>query len=199
MKSNNYKFWEKKIGKKINQLWQQSDKFLPCHGPKHHFRVWQNAEKFGKKVGADLEILVASCLLHDIAAFNQLPIENHDSRSAKIAQKILAEINFPKDKIKTVSKIICGHRSKSQGHGSLEGDIMKSFDKVDAFGQIGVYRIITPMAIRGYNLDVIIKWFLDEGKLAAKWQAIKFPEIKKQYQKDYLYTLNFFKKLAKFR
>lgn len=172
---------------------------MPCHGPSHHIRVWKNAEKFGKKLNADLEILVASCLLHDIAAFDRTSISGHDLKSAKKAAQILKEIKFPKDKISIVSKIISNHRSRSKTKTVLEGEIMKAFDKVDAFGTIGIYRIITPMTIRGYDLDMIVKWFLDDGKLEAKWQAIKFKEIRGRYRKDYLYTLRFFKELAKFR
>ncbi|MFA6254802.1 MAG: HD domain-containing protein [Patescibacteria group bacterium] len=199
MKTKDYKYWEKKISQKINQLWQKSNKFLPCHGPSHHWRVWKNAEKFGKKKGADLEILVASCLLHDLAAFNKSPINGHNLQSAKIAKSVLESINFPKEKIKVVCGIISTHRSGKKQAGGLEGDIMKAFDKVDTLGPMGVYRIITPMSIRGYDLTTIVKWFLTDGKVKRKWQAIKFPEIKRQYRSDYLYTLNFFKKLAKFK
>ncbi len=199
MKRRSYKFWEKKIGRKINQLWQKSDKFLPCHGPSHHRRVWKNAEKFGKKKGADLEILVASCLLHDIAAFNKMPIKNHDLQSAKIARSVLESTRFPKEKIKIVCRIISTHRSGKKQAGGLEGDIMKAFDKVEALGPLGVYRIIAPMSIRGYDLATTVKWFLIDGKIKRKWQAIKFPEIKRQYRTDYLYTINFFEKLAKFK
>jgi len=199
MNKKYYKYWEKKIGQKINQLWQKSDKFLPCHGPSHHWRVWKNAEKFGKKKGADLEILVASCLLHDIAAFNKSPVKDHNLRSAKVAKSILESINFPKEKIGVVYKIIATHRSGEKQAGGLEGDIFKAFDKVDTLGPLGVYRIITPMSIRGYDLAATVRWFLTEGKIKKKWQSIKFPEIKKQYRHDYLYTLNFFEKLAKFK
>lgn len=198
MKKKNYQFWEKRIIKKVNQLWEKSDKFLPCHGPSHHVRVWKNAEKFGKKKRVDMEILAASCLLHDIVAFNKVPIKDHDLKSAKIAKLILKNIHFPKDKIATVYQIISSHRTKKNQEGGLEGDIMRAFDKVDAFGPLGVYRIITPMSIRGHDLKTIIKWFIKDGKLEAKWNSIKFPEIQKKYKKDYLYTLNFFKKLTRF-
>jgi len=197
--NQDYKYWERKIIAKLNQYWKKSEKFLPCHGPSHHIRVWKMAEKFGLKKGADMEILVACCLLHDIVAFNKSAIKNHDIASAKIAKKILSEINFSKGKINEVYQIISNHRSFKKNVSTLEGDIMHSFDKVDAFGTIGIYRIIAPMSIRGYSKGVIVKWFIDNKKLEAKWQAIKFPEIKKQYKKDYLYTVDFFKKLAKFK
>jgi len=198
MKNPKYKYWEKKLIAKINKLWENSDKFLPCHGPAHHIRVWKLAEKFGRNKKADMEILVACCLLHDIVAFNKSPIKDHDIASAKIAKKILKEIKFPKEKINIVHQIISSHRSSRKQAGSLAGDIMHSFDKVDAFGPIGVYRIITPMIIRGYSMETIIRWFGAGQKLKNKWQAIKFDEIKRKYKKEYLYTLDFFQKLAKY-
>ncbi|MBU1164116.1 HD domain-containing protein [Patescibacteria group bacterium] len=198
MKKENYKFWERKIIKEINKLWERSDKFLPCHGPTHHIRVWKMAEKFGLKKKADLEILVACCLLHDIVAFNKTPIKNHDVASAKIAKKILKEIKYPPEKINIVYQAISSHTSIKKQLGGLEGKIMSSFDKVDAFGAIGVYRIITPMTIRGYNIDTIVRWFGTGKKLQSKWDSIEFSEIQREYRKDYLYTVDFFKNLVKY-
>jgi len=188
--------WEKIIIREINALWAKSDKFLPCHGPSHHIRVWKTAKPFGINKKADMAILAAACLLHDVVAFNRSRIKNHDIESAKIARKILLKIGFPAGKIKKVYTIIGRHRSSKKAVGCLEEKIMRSFDKVDALGPLGIYRMIAPMAVRGYDLKTIISWFCQKKKIQAKWQSIEFPEIKKRYRPDYQYTLDFFKKLS---
>jgi len=73
---------------------------------------------------------------------------------------------------------------------------MKSFDKLEALGPIGVYRVLTPWSIRKYPLSEIVNWALGEKRLAKKWNSIPFPELKKKYLADYRYSVNYFKKLA---
>ncbi|MFH0952338.1 MAG: HD domain-containing protein [Patescibacteria group bacterium] len=192
----NYKHWEKLLLKEINRRWNKSKKFLPSHGPIHHIRVWKNAETFGLKKKADMEVLVASCLLHDIAAYNPSKASNHEIVSAKIASQLLKKIAFPIAKIGLVTDCISHHRSGYTKSISLEAKIMKSFDKIDALGPIGVYRIITPLGIRGWTAEKIVKKYLYQGGITKKWEAIAFPELKRKHKKDYLYSLNYFKKLA---
>src|SRR3989339_135704 len=193
----NYKDWEKILTKELNGLWVKSQRFLPCHGPNHHLRVWKSAEPFGKKKGADLEVLMAACLLHDVSSFNPILCKGHDLVSAKIAAPVLKKVKFPDQKIKQVVRAIHSHRSSHQGGNLMEGQIMKSFDKLDAFGPIGVYRIITPLSVRKYPIEEIVYWVLESRVLERKWNSIPFPELKKKFLPDYKYTLKYFKDLAK--
>ena len=197
MKNLNYQYWEKILVKELYQLWENSKKFLPCHGPEHHLRVWLKARPFGQKKGVDLEILLAGCLFHDVAAFNPRAPAGHDVVSAKIAEKVLKKVNFPSKKIPQVLQAISSHRTNYQGFMSLEAKIIKSFDKLEAFGPIGVYRVITPLSIRRYSIEEIINWIFFDQRLKNKWEAIAFPELKKKYIADYNYSINFFKDLAK--
>lgn len=191
-----YQVWEKKIYKEVLRSWEQSNKFLLCHGPEHHLRVWKNAEAFGLRKSADMDVLVACCLLHDISSFQRSAPENHEVRSANIARKILQKIGFPREKISAVYEAIAGHRS-AKSTKSVEGKIFKAFDKIDAFGPIGVYRILLPLSIRRYALKEIVSWALAEQHLAKKWQSIAFPELRKQYRSEYVFTRNYFQQLQK--
>jgi len=191
-----YKNWERKIVKELYILWNQSEKFLPCHGPEHHIRVWKMAQPFGLEKRADLDVLVASCLLHDVHSFYEAEPKDHEKRSARIAKKVLQKITFPAKKIPFVMTAIMDHRSSVRGKRSLEGDILKSFDKLDAFGPIGVYRIITPLSIRGYTAEDILGWALGQHRLEKKWQSIAFPELRKKYRARFFYTKRYFEALA---
>jgi HD superfamily phosphodiesterase len=189
-----YGQWEKILTRELLQLWANSKQFLLCHGPEHHIRVWKNAERFGLKKGADMEILLACSLLHDVSSFNQSSPKNHEVISARIADKVLRKVNFPINKISAVTEAIAGHRS-TKTTTSIEGKIFKSFDKIDAFGPIGVYRILLPLSIRRYTLAEIVSWALKDQHLAKKWASIAFPELRKQYRADYEFTRRYFEAL----
>ncbi|MFA6553103.1 MAG: HD domain-containing protein [Patescibacteria group bacterium] len=190
-----YKYWEKILIKELYRLWNHSQKFLRCHGPEHHIRVWKTAEPFGRKKAADMGVLLASCLLHDVSAFNRMTPKGHETVSAHMAQKVLKRIGFPKEKIPAVLSAISEHRSDSKVKNSLEGRIFKAFDKIDAFGPIGVYRILLPLSIRGYSLEDIIGWAFDRQRLVKKWKSVTFPELRKKYRPRYDYTVDYFKQL----
>lgn len=196
MKNKNYKYWERVLKKELFSLWERSDKYLSCHGPEHHLRVWQMAKLFGIKKKVDMDVLVAGCLLHDVYSFNVGVPKDHDIGSAKIAEKVLKKIKFPKDKIEQVFDAIKSHRSKSKSN-CLEGKIMKSFDKIDAFGPIGVYRVIAPLSIRKYNVVDIVSWAIKGDKLKKKWASIPFSELKRKYKSRYIYSVKYFNNLAK--
>ncbi|MFA5052148.1 MAG: HD domain-containing protein [Patescibacteria group bacterium] len=193
--AKSYHHWEKAVTKELHQLWEHSDKFLICHGPEHHIRVWKTAEPFGRKKGADMVVLVASCLLHDISSFDRAEPHGHEMRSARIAAGVLKKIKFPAEKIPAVLSAISEHRSDSKVMNSLAGRIFKAFDKIDAFGPIGVYRILLPLSIRGYSLEDIIGWAFDHQRLQKKWSSVTFPELRKKYRSRYFYTVDYFKRL----
>lgn len=196
MKNHNYTYWEKVLTKELYRLWDNSRKFLPCHGPEHHLRVWKSAKPFGKGKGADMEVLLASCLFHDVSAFNHGSPKDHEFVSARIAARVLKKVKFPAEKITAVVTAINGHRSTSSVK-NLEGAIFKAFDKIDAFGPVGIYRILLPLSIRGYSIEDILGWAFQHGRLVKKWNSITFPELRKLYKSDYLYTVTYFKRLQR--
>ncbi len=190
-----YHYWQNIFVKELYRLWDNSQKFLMCHGPEHHIRVWKTAEPFGRKKGADMEVLAACCLLHDISAFNKTTPKGHETLSARIAAKVLKKLRFPNEKIPAVLHAITEHRSDSKAKNHLEGRIFKAFDKIDAFGPIGVYRILLPLSVRGYTLQDIIGWAFEHQRLKKKWSSVTFPELRKKYRSRYLYTVDYFQRL----
>jgi hypothetical protein len=192
-----FQVWEKTLLGELQKLWKTSDKFLPCHGPEHHIRVWQMAKTFGLKKHADMEVLLAACLFHDVYSFYEGEPKDHEKKSAIIARRILRKVGFPKLKIEKVTVAIMDHRSSVRGEQSLEGDILKSFDKLDAFGPIGVYRIITPLSIRKYGVYDILGWAFGEHRLDKKWSSIPFLEIRRKYRARFEYTKRYFHDLSK--
>ena len=74
------------------------------HAFDHTERVYNLALKIGEKEKADLDIIKASAILHDIARLKEdnNEIKCHADHGAEMAEKILNEMNFPENKIKGV-------------------------------------------------------------------------------------------------
>lgn len=78
----------------------------------HHIKiVYELAKKHADEYGADEEVVALSALLHDIASVTDVSYtENHHIIGADIAEKILVEESYPREKIDLIKKCILNHR-----------------------------------------------------------------------------------------
>ncbi len=114
------------------------------HGFDHTLRVRRLAMQIGKAEGADLQIVEAAALLHDIAREKEDKgeIGCHAAHGSAEAAKILAECGFPKEKIQAVQHCIAVHRaSKHLKAETIEAKILQDADRLDVIGAIGVARV----------------------------------------------------------
>jgi uncharacterized protein len=114
------------------------------HGKDHVERVYNLAIKIGKEEGADLDILKAAALLHDIARAmeDEGKVEDHSIEGAKIARKILEENCFPAQKMEEVIHCIEAHRFRNDlKANSLEAKILQDADRLDLIGAVGLARV----------------------------------------------------------
>lgn len=114
------------------------------HDFSHVERVYNLAMKISKGEKIDLDIVKAATLLHDIARGKEDigEIECHAEAGAKLAEEILSEMNFPKDKIHAVLHCIKVHRySKNLKAETKEAEILQDADRLDALGAITIARI----------------------------------------------------------
>jgi len=113
------------------------------HGFDHTLRVRRLAMQIGKAEAADLQIVEAAALLHDIgrAKEDKGEIECHAAHGAAEAARILAERGFPKEKIQAVQHCIAAHRaSKHMKAETIEAKILQDADRLDLLGAIGIGR-----------------------------------------------------------
>ncbi len=120
----------------------------PVHGFDHVLRVVQMAERLAKIEGANLEIVRAAALLHDVQP-EETERENHHHASANFARRILQAENWTEQDILAVEHCIRAHRYRDQREspGTLEAQILFDADKLDAIGAIGVARAIAYAAM----------------------------------------------------
>ena len=114
-----------------------------AHDLAHLQRVWHNVRTLHEEEGGDLEVLLAAVLLHDcVAVEKNSPLRSQASRlAAEKASSVLAEQNWPSDKIASVAHAIEAHSfSANITPLTLEAKIVQDADRLDSLGMLGVAR-----------------------------------------------------------
>jgi uncharacterized protein len=131
----------------LEDLKRQVEKILEDRDPGHDFehvmRVYKNAQRIGREEGADMKILLAAVLLHDLVVYPKGSAKRSKSAddSADIAEKILQKRGWAKSAIDRVSYCIRTHSySKGIRPMTLEAKILQDADRLDALGAIGIAR-----------------------------------------------------------
>lgn len=131
----------------LDDLRRQVERMLEGRDPGHDFehimRVYKNAYKIGREEGADMKVLLAAALLHDLVVYPKGSAKRSKSAddSADIAEKILEKRGWPRATIDRVSYCIRTHSySKRIRPVTLEAKILQDADRLDALGAIGIAR-----------------------------------------------------------
>ncbi len=126
----------------------------PTHDISHTMRVVNMCMTLGQSEGADLEILYAAALLHDISRPEADRLGRcHAEMSAGMAPAILAVAGFPEAKRDQVLHCISTHRFRGDNPPkSREAMILYDADKLDAIGAIGVCRAYAYCGENGQRL-----------------------------------------------
>lgn len=118
----------------------------PVHGFDHIERVYAMASRLARAEGADLEIVQAAALLHDIQGSHPAGEEraNHHVQSAELAAEILRREGWPEERIAAVQHCIRAHRYRDNAEppATIEARVLFDADKLDVLGAIGVARAI---------------------------------------------------------
>ena len=115
----------------------------PAHDFEHIMRVYKNAQKLAKKEKANMKLILAAALLHDVISFPKSDSRSKTSsaKSAIEAQKILKKYDYSNHEIKLVSDAIRDHSfSKGMVPRTIEGKVLQDADRLDALGAIGIAR-----------------------------------------------------------
>ncbi len=129
------------------RAWYEEDD--PVHGFDHVLRVLEMAERIGREMGADLEILSAAALLHDAAGAAPSATgeggsrQTHEAASAEFAGLVLQEEGWSEDRIEAVTHCIRAHRYRGrEAPSTLEAQILFDADKLDVLGAFGIARTL---------------------------------------------------------
>ena len=115
------------------------------HGFDHVDRVYRMALNLCENEDADIDVVRAACLLHDVARSKEDMNNNicHAEEGARMAPRILEEVNFPHNKINDVVHAIAVHRySKGLEAKTKEAEILQDADRLDALGAVILGRMM---------------------------------------------------------
>jgi len=149
----------------------------PSHDYLHVARVVRWGVRLANEVGADVKVVRAAALLHELVTFKK-----NDPRSptagdvcAEAAQSLLIERGAEPDFAKRVAAAIRDHAfSKGKAPESLESAVLQDADRLDAIGAIGIARCFATAADMQSN-------FYEEGEPFAKTRPLN----DKQYALDH--------------
>jgi putative nucleotidyltransferase with HDIG domain len=106
----------------------------------HTQRVTQYGKVIAETDGANVELVIAGCLLHDIAWFdtNSENSREHGRIGAKIAHSFLEGLGYKPDDIENICYSIATHVDE-ESPTTTEAKIVSDADNVDRFGP---YRVL---------------------------------------------------------
>jgi len=117
-----------------------------AHDTEHVYRVLNYAIDIAKcEGGADMEMLTAACLLHDIGREEQFadPGVDHAACGAEKAREWLAANGYSGEFAGEVASCIRTHRFRSDNQPqTLEAKILFDADKLDVCGAVGIARTL---------------------------------------------------------
>jgi uncharacterized protein len=142
---------------------------MGAHTFDHTKRVYALCIKIGRDSRADLRILRAAALLHDIGRPQEVETGvSHSILSGEMSREILKSVGFSDKEIEQVTDAIRTHRfSEGVKPTSLEGEILSDADKLDAMGAVGVFRAIAQAVTTGVGVDGFLS-HADEKLLKLK-------------------------------
>lgn len=130
-----------------------------AHAYDHTWRVYSLAMTIGKKCGANLRVLGAAALLHDVGRPDELVTGvSHAISSGQYAKELLPKAGYSQKEIDAVVEAIRTHRfSERLEPTTLEGEIISDADKLDAIGAIGVFRTIAQGMVTGSGVEEFLE------------------------------------------
>mgnify|MGYP000187297305 CR=1 FL=1 len=188
--------------KKIIEIVQDK---LTCsaHNLDHVFRVYNLCLLIAQhEKDIDLEILIPSALLHDIARVEESQDKtgeiDHAVLGSVIAEDILRTLEYEEEKIEKIKHCIITHRFRTGNEpNTMEAKILFDSDKLDVIGASGIARTFMLAGQFGQrltvneSLDEYIKGnTVENGRLKDVSKHTPFIEYEVKFKKipDKLYT-----------
>ena len=198
--------WESQIRHKIEDTWQQIlkedirnfswDNFTFNYRAEHADLVFSIGMEIGKKLGADMEILKAALLLHDIG--RSITRKGHGEAGARVAGEILRHTDFPGEKIDEVKYAIAVHVGWDDSMPeTLEARILWDADKLSKLGAGIILHRAMRWPFHGKNstdaVDELNKWLETAEFIRDNMKTVPGAEMaRERYQtlKGFVSALN---------
>lgn len=165
------------------------------HDYAHVMRVFRNVVLIGQKEDADMDVVKAAALLHDIAYSKKFFKGEYAKTSKELAKEILEEKYFTVDQIDAILHAIRHHdvwRAHSDDD-SKNVKVLRDANRLDYLGHTGIIRAASYSAHANKNiiklLERIVKlqneFETKKGKELAKPRLKVTQEFLNELRKDY--------------
>lgn len=122
------------------------------HNPIYRWEHTQRVANYGKLIaeaeGADVEVVTAACLLHDVAHFEcDKDYKSHGRIGAKISRPILETLEISKERIDNICYSVAAHVDGESGFEhpeTLEARCVTDADNVDRFSAFRILQHCVP-------------------------------------------------------
>lgn len=130
--------WREAIESKVKTLQH------PAWGPDHCRRIWVLCRTIAEREGleVDQDVLFAIAWLHDVGTFDGFACgEPAAECAARGAQTLLAQADFPSEKIEIVARIIREHSFDGPERDTAEARVLRDADMLEFLGPVGIMRL----------------------------------------------------------
>lgn len=124
----------------------------PAWGWQHGERNYRIAMELaaGDGLHVDTDVLLAACMLHDMAAFPPYQAKGeHGDVAARESESILRDAGFPMAKFPLVQEAMRGHMFYSDPGSDPNAIVLHDADSLDFLGAIGAVRMIALTGEKG--------------------------------------------------
>lgn len=170
----------------------------PVASTDHIERMTTWCQQLGPDAGADMEVLVAGALLHDVGVV--INRKEHYRAGRSRAAEVLKEVGFPEEKIDVALHVLEAHSryGGAPAPETTEAKVGQDADALEYIGAIGILRAV----VRGLNdgsFDGKISGFPDYLRsLLAKIEGTFHTEKAGEFGRSRLeYMRNFLKRIEK--
>jgi uncharacterized protein len=164
----------------------------PVYRWDHTLRVAQYGEQLAKAEGADIEEVVAACLLHDVAHFEPLTnYKDHGREGARMSRALLVELGYSEEQVGNICYAIAAHvddKADFEHEHTLEAEIVSDADNIDRFGAYRILQWCVPemddfpaLAEKLSKRAVHLEGYLQDNPLATEaGRALFAKQLKRQ-------------------
>jgi uncharacterized protein len=132
---------------------KQNPKLDPVYRWEHTLRVSNYGKKIAEAEGANVELSVAGCLLHDVAVFDLEDWRDHGRLGAQIIRPFLLDLGYSPAEMENICYSVAVHvdgKADFDQPATLEAEVVSDADNVDRFG---AYRSVLwcTVEVEGYD------------------------------------------------
>lgn len=162
------------------------------HGVDHTMNVYNNAIHLAETEGANIEVVKAAALLHDIGRKEEAESKvklNHAEIGAEKTEKILSDLGCDPEFIERVRLCVLRHRTRdNKAPESIEEKVIFDADKLDSIGAVGIGRAFMWAGKVGAKIHNPVADLSDAAEYGPEDTAFREFEIKLKHVNDKMMT-----------